>query len=314
MAKLVLGGDNNSATPAFITLQEKEVPTKKFGLDIDYCIPGKVVDGVYVYDEESSTKPIHVNCQGITRFEAGFPQLFQYSHYVESVNLQDLQILDGSRTFEYLFFGCVNLTEINLDSLEIITNDEICNVENAWWGEGWTAHQMFMQTGISTIDLNALHTIHGAYAATRMFNGCPNLTTANLPSLTTVDGGAAANSLFGACPNLKTINMPNLRTIKGDYAGFYMFESTGLETYTFESLEEVTGEDCLMGLFYLCQEIQSVYFPQLTTISPTAFNQAFYESSISEIHFRTDMQETVENLSGYDMKFGASNAEIIFDL
>lgn len=313
MAKLVLGGDNNSVTPAFITFQEKEVPTKKFGFSVDDFVPGKVVDGVYVNTNEDSS-PLNVDCKGIIRFDSQFPTLFQYNLLVESVSLQDLQIMNGNSTFENAFLECSNLTYVNLDGLEIITNDEVCTVDNAWMGYGWTAHQMFGRTGIHTISANNLHTIHGAYAATRMFFECPSLTTVNLLSLTTIDGGAAANSLFGTCPNLKTINMPNLRTIKGDYAGFYMFESTGLETYTFESLKEVTGEDCLMGLFYLCQEIQSVYFPQLTTISLTAFNQAFYESSISEIHFRTDMQETVENLYGYDMKFGANNAEIIFDL
>ena len=67
------------------------------------------------------------------------------------------------------------------------------------------------------------------------------------------------------------------------------------------------------GAFYGCSSLPSISFPNVTR-----FNMAtstFYGcTALTEIHFRADMQATVEALSGYSSKWGATNATIYFDL
>ena len=62
------------------------------------------------------------------------------------------------------------------------------------------------------------------------------------------------------------------------------------------------------------------YFPALTTIVANAFgtsstNLTWYKSTlVEEIHFRADMQATIESQYGYSSKFGATNCTIYYDL
>jgi hypothetical protein len=56
-------------------------------------------------------------------------------------------------------------------------------------------------------------------------------------------------------------------------------------------------------------------FPKLQEIDSSALNKMFSScNNLAEIHFRADMQTTVEALNGYSSKFGATNATIYFDL
>jgi hypothetical protein len=59
-----------------------------------------------------------------------------------------------------------------------------------------------------------------------------------------------------------------------------------------------------------------VSFPKLTSIGDTyALYYPFLNcTKITEIHFRADMQATIEAQLSYSDKFGATNATIYFDL
>ena len=65
--------------------------------------------------------------------------------------------------------------------------------------------------------------------------------------------------------------------------------------------------------FYGCSSLPSISFPKVTSfnIITNAFSGC---TALTEIHFRADMQATVEALSGYASKWGATNATIYFDL
>lgn len=100
--------------------------------------------------------------------------------------------------------------------------------------------------------------------------------------------------------------------------GFY--KCTGITGVLVPNLREV-GKSGLYGAFNGCTKITSVSFPSLTVVSTDSFGSSsastriFYNcTGITEIHFRADMQATIEAMNGYSAKFGATNASIMFDL
>jgi len=67
------------------------------------------------------------------------------------------------------------------------------------------------------------------------------------------------------------------------------------------------------GQFYACGAIR-VYMPKVTSLG--TYNQyCFYNSTtLQEIHFGIENQATIQAMSGYASKFGATNATIYFDM
>jgi hypothetical protein len=71
----------------------------------------------------------------------------------------------------------------------------------------------------------------------------------------------------------------------------------------------------LQNTFYRCTKLTTMSFPSLTSVQSSSFNSTFNDcTALTEIHFRADMQATIEAMSGYSSKFGATNATIYFDL
>jgi hypothetical protein len=94
-----------------------------------------------------------------------------------------------------------------------------------------------------------------------------------------------------------------------------MFASSGITSIDLSSLTTISGTSVCYNMFNFCTKLTSVSFPKLQTINSSALNNMFYGcNALTEIHFRTDAQATVEALNGYTDKFGASNATIYFDL
>ena len=151
------------------------------------------------------------------------------------------------------------------------------------------------------------------------FYNCRNLTTINLPKCTSV--GASA---FDNCGNLTTINLPECTSV-----GASAFYDCGLKTVTLPkciSVGDYAFQYCTnyatdfslpvcesigTKAFYGCYNLKTISLPNCTSIADTAFGSC---SSLTEIHFATANQATIEALSGYSSKFGASSATIYFDL
>lgn len=139
------------------------------------------------------------------------------------------------------------------------------------------------------------------------------ITSASFPKLRTVE----EKGLYSACANTRvaTVSFPALTTI--DNNGMYQaFSNTPIiqEELRFPSL--TTIQDCGLQETFSGTgiAINKVYFPALTTIVGDALDGTFYQANVQEIHFRTDMQATVEALPAYTQKFGAANATVYFDL
>ena len=85
---------------------------------------------------------------------------------------------------------------------------------------------------------------------------------------------------FRNCSSLTSIDLPNVTSI-----GSNAFDS--------------------------CSSLTSIYLPKVTSIGRNVFAHC---SSLTSIHFAAKNKETIEALSGFSSKFGATKATIYFDL
>jgi hypothetical protein len=170
-------------------------------------------------------------------------------------------------------------------------------------------------TSLETLNLPACTSI-GSDA----FNGCYYLETLNLPACTSIGSGA-----FSSCNYLETLNLPACTSI-----GSSAFDNcVGLKTVSLPKCTSIG--DCAFqycrgyaidfslpvcesigsSAFYGCSCLTTLNLPACTSIGSNAFSSC---SSLTSIHFAAANQATIEALSGYSSKWGASSATIYFDL
>lgn len=152
------------------------------------------------------------------------------------------------------------------------------------------------------------------YGLTYCFYNCKNITGVNFNSLSSVNADGLNNCFFG-CTNITEANFESLEIIRDGGLTRCFYGCSNLTEVNFDSLNTVTSGG-LSQTFYNCTSLTSISFPSLRYIvSTSGWGDTFYGcSNLTEIHFRVDMQSTVEKLTGYSTKFGATNATIYFDL
>ena len=87
----------------------------------------------------------------------------------------------------------------------------------------------------------------------------------------------------------------------------------------FTNLTEITNKYALREAFSQTTGCKRYFFPSLTSVTSDAFGSStrltwYNATDVEEIHFRADMQATIEAVTGYSSKFGATNCTIFFDL
>ena len=88
----------------------------------------------------------------------------------------------------------------------------------------------------------------------------------------------------------------------------------------FTNLTEITHEFAFREAFSNTTGCKRYFFPSLTSVTSDAFGSStrltwYNAKDVEEIHFRADMQATIEAVTGYSSKFGApSTCTIYFDL
>lgn len=147
-------------------------------------------------------------------------------------------------------------------------------------------------TTVSTFD--GLTSV-GTRALQACFTGCTSLTTAptfaNLKSI----GHFGLGSCFSSCASLTSVSFPSLTTI---------------------------GESGLSSCFTVCTSLQSISFPSLTTQSFGSYTNQFGNmlsstgtSVTHTIHFPSNLESTIQGLSGYPNFGGTSGyVTLAFDL
>jgi hypothetical protein len=157
---------------------------------------------------------------------------------------------------------------------------------------------------------NGVTTI-GGYGLTSAFNQNTGITSISAPQLTRIEDYGMYETFY-YCTGLTSINFSALQRVNS-YGLYETFRNCSkLASINFNSLQQVST-DGMYRTFYGCKALTTVSFPALTFAQ--GLDGTFYScTNIKEIHFRADAQADIESLSGYNSKFGASNATIYFDL
>ena len=150
------------------------------------------------------------------------------------------------------------------------------------------------------------------------FAACTSLTTVDLSSLTSV-GTNSMYSCFTDCTSLTTVDLSSLTSMDNNGMTRCFFSCTSLTTVDLSSLTSI-GYNGMTRCFEACSSLTSISFPSLTSVQTDSFGGATYSycfygcTALTEIHFRADMQATIEAMTGYADKWGASGATIYFSL
>lgn len=191
----------------------------------------------------------------------------------------------GSNGLTRAFYDCQNLTSVDLSSLTTVS------------GNNALSYAFYDCTALTSVNLSSLTTVSGSDGLYYAFQSCQNLTSVNLSSLTTVSGGRGLQNAFDTCKRLTSIDLSSLTTVPS---------SNGLAS-------------ALRG----CTALTDIYFRALTTSSFGAsyknqFNNMMQStgSTITHtIHFPSNMETTIQGLTGYPLFGGTSGyVTLSFDL
>lgn len=180
-------------------------------------------------------------------------------------------------------------------------------------GEKALYYRFYGNLNITAVDLSSLTTVGnlGLYYA---FYGCKSITgTLDLSSLQSV-GSNGMNYAFYNCSGITgVLDLSSLESVGFSGLSHAFCDCMGITGIDLSSLQSV-GDMSLWSAFSDC-DITTISFPSLTSVHTDSFRSAFqYCGGMTEIHFRADMQATIEACNGYASKFGATNATIYFDL
>ncbi len=185
----------------------------------------------------------------------------------------------------------------------------------------------FAYKNIKSVSFPDLKIIEGTYALREAFYYCTSLELIEFPELEEINGGYCFYDWLSYTSSMpKTLSFPKLKSItqlsSSRYPMYYLApSSSGVESVSFPVLESIIGSSIFYNSFTNNTNLTRMDFPNLKTISQqdgfgsSSTSYAFRGcSSLTEIHFRMDMQEIVSTLTGYADKWGATNATIYFDL
>lgn len=312
--------------------------TSRYGLSIDNFLPvveNGTIKGRYM--------PKEIVFSGIKEVAGDGFQYMCYNMvpHPEGTNcvFPDLVTLKTNRALEYFFSMGESLStspglSVSFPSLETIS---------AWYGLSYFAYR----GRVTRVSFPALKRLEMSYVFNSGFRVCgaletiefpllenthtagfssafssSGLETFEFPSLQTVEDQGLSGA-FDSCLKLQTAKLPSLKTVessgmKGAFSG-----CVELKEVDISSLSSV-GAQGMASCFQVPSSkpgvLERIDFPALVDVDSTAFGTAAssyifrHRTTLEEIHFRADMQATIEAMSGYADKWGATNATIYFDL
>lgn len=286
---------------------------------------------------EGSIYRMFFNCKGLKSFECGvkiieitgnFNNVFNLST-VESIIFPELETIKQQSCFSSFASSCSKLKTVSFPKLKTI-------IQNSYSDNFFS--ESFKETGIEELEFPELSEMvtsgnsYGGGFGRGICKDCKSLKRVSFPKLTTcLKNSPMFYEGFSGCTALTDVNFPLLRN-SGQYFRSTFYGCTALKNVEFPEMTNVkmmsTFHNCTSlvsvsfpkatlfesdGAFYGCSSLPSISFPNVTNfnISTSTFSGC---TALTEIHFRADMQATVEALPGYSSKWGATNATIYFDL
>lgn len=283
--------------------------SSKYGMTMDNFFGDVDENGVL----QAPTIPANIVITGATDIGEGvLNHAFSYNANVESVVFQDVTKLSNKNSFKECFYNGAKIKSISFPKLVEIT------------GQGNFSSVCYNAKNLEQIYFPLLEKIqtgsYGGYTFSNAFYGCKKITSVSFPNLKSTSDEGTFNYAFYNCTELVSADFSSLKSISAGTGGFSstFYGCTSLTSVDFSSLQSVYAD--FQSCFRNCTSLTSISFPSLNNLGSNRFG---YSSStymfngctaLTEIHFRADMQSTIENYSGYADKWGATNATIYFDL
>lgn len=227
-----------------------------------------------------------------------------YYTKITSLNLGSLKTISADSACEYLCNGCSELKTVDMKNLTTVSGNRVFY------------HAFYNCTKIASVDFGSLTEINGNTVFFNCFYQCSSIVDINIKKLKRIIGTQTATQFFYKCTSITSADLGELETINGTQAASGMFYGCSkLSSVILSNLKTVTGSSALANAFYGAA-ITRIEFPSLTTVGSDSFGTNMFNGckQLIEIHFRADMQATIEAMSGYSSKWGATNATIYFDL
>lgn len=286
---------------------------------------------------EGNTYRMFYNCKGLKSFECGvkiiettgnFNNVFNLST-VESIIFPELETIKQQGCFSSFASSCSKLKTVSFPKLKTIIQRSYS--DNFFY-------ESFKETSIEELvfpELSEMVTAGNSYGGGfgrgickdckslkrvsfpklticlknspflyEGFSGCTALTDVNFPLLR--NSGQYFRNTFSGCTALTNVEFPEMTDARMDTT---FYNCTSLVSVSFPKATNFESN----GTFYGCSSLPSISFPNVTRFNMVT-NTFTGCTALTEIHFRADMQATVEALSGYASKWGATNATIYFDL
>ena len=291
---------------------------------------------------ESTTGDFSVDLSSVTTVDT---EGLVYAFYNSGINSLDLSSLTTIDNFSYAFSNCSNLKTINMQNLETIsrwdggmnncTNLENVNFSKLRYSSGFSMYNMSKLKTVNLDNLNFIGTISSVFY--NIGNQEQNPVNLVLPKIYKVDGTdwfkdanivnmplisatviVSNTSTAGMFQNTKLIDgtMPHLSYLSGSCRDIYK-NCVNMEKLDFTAMFRTYGT-VTKGFIEGCTNANftKIDFPMLKVVSGTQpfGDDAFYIDGTKKIdlHFRKDMQSTVEGWTNYATLWGANS--IVFDL
>jgi hypothetical protein len=297
MGKLYIG--NSGSTPAIVKVEE--VPKKKFGVSIDNILPNNE-NGVGM----PSTELFNIDLSWLIEIGEVY------------VTMPDGTTKAATDEWSYKFYNNYLLTgTIDLSNLCCRTTRSRFDIFNyAFYGTSITKVILPQkeQTSTSSTSVRFSNT----------FTSCNYLKEIVLPPRIGPDYTLNLESSFQRLKLSDGIVNFDVVEVLQDLGMHSTFRYSELpEEIRFTSLREISDNPsgyAFGATFSNCTGCKRFYFPVLTIAEAKSFGTSstaltwYGNKDVEEIHFRADMQSTIEEMIGYDTKFGATNATIYFDL
>lgn len=274
-------------------------PATKFGVSIDNILPNNE-NGVCV----PSATMFSIDLSWLTDLGSA------------SVTMPDGTRIYPNHAWDYMFYGNGFLTgTIDLSNL--------CGADIAVY-EIFT--EAFRRTSITKVIIPQKERKRGSlsFKFSYTFADCDYLKEIVLPPRI---GPDSTLTLGGAFQRLKLsdgiVNFDAVEVLQKSALQNAFGYSELPEEIRFTSLREISNNTsgyAFGATFGNCTGCKRFYFPALTIAEAKSFGNSsttrtwYNNKDVEEIHFRADMQTTIEALYGYESKFGATKASIIFDL
>lgn len=307
-------------------IEQGQVDKKKYGVGIDNLL-GDVQDGKYYSPQTGSFK---LDFSGISAIEGNSLQYkFAYTN-VTDVDLRDLEysgtVEDADYKGGYLdntFNSCTRLSSVNFQNLKRLGGSPV------YPGLKDTFSHCISLSSISFPSLTAINS-NGLEGS---FTGMTQLTSMEFPALVQLSGNNIFKSTYSSS-DIVRVDFSALERING-FSIFYSafnglkYNSSYIDQYLelhFQELTSIniTSSGSYQAMFAVQNKLNptfragcKIYFYKLRQIkSPNMFTSGAYYQFVTEIHFPSDAQASIQASPGWETLWGlgAGSCEVIFDL